>query len=155
MWKVFLGKIRKYKEQTVFQGINDCSYEKLQVGETLLKMGVEGLQLEQEASDGSESISYPTSETLKSRNCGILSTPAVRHLAKEYGVDITDVHGTGKDGRVLKEDVLRYASEKGILEEHATSENANLQPQFFEAHDNQYESAKPDYQLKDETVPLR
>lgn len=37
-----------------------------------------------------------------------LATPAVRHLSKEHKVDILDVDGTGKDGRVLKEDIYRF-----------------------------------------------
>ncbi|KAI5819764.1 2-oxoacid dehydrogenases acyltransferase-domain-containing protein [Pyronema omphalodes] len=39
-----------------------------------------------------------------------LATPAVRHICKELGITIEDVIGTGKDGRVLKEDVTRFAS---------------------------------------------
>lgn len=39
-----------------------------------------------------------------------LATPAVRHLIKELNLTITDVQGTGKDGRVLKEDVQRHAA---------------------------------------------
>ena len=34
-----------------------------------------------------------------------LATPAVRGMLKEHGMAIEDVQGTGKDGRVLKEDV--------------------------------------------------
>jgi 2-oxoisovalerate dehydrogenase E2 component (dihydrolipoyl transacylase) len=37
-----------------------------------------------------------------------LATPAVRHLLKEAKVDIFDVDGTGKDGRVLKEDIQKF-----------------------------------------------
>lgn len=37
-----------------------------------------------------------------------LATPAVRHLSKDRKVDILDVDGTGKDGRVLKEDIYRF-----------------------------------------------
>lgn len=38
-----------------------------------------------------------------------LATPAVRHLTKELDVNIQDVKGTGRDGRVLKEDVHQFA----------------------------------------------
>lgn len=37
-----------------------------------------------------------------------LSTPAVRHLAKKEGIDINTVHGTGKNGRVTKGDILSF-----------------------------------------------
>ncbi|KAF3197596.1 hypothetical protein TWF106_008576 [Orbilia oligospora] len=39
-----------------------------------------------------------------------LATPAVRRIIKERGLDITMINGTGKDGRVLKEDVERYST---------------------------------------------
>lgn len=41
-----------------------------------------------------------------------LATPAVRHLAKDLNVDITEITGTGKDGRVLKEDVYKFVQVK-------------------------------------------
>ncbi|KAI1759741.1 2-oxoacid dehydrogenases acyltransferase-domain-containing protein [Hypoxylon sp. FL1150] len=37
-----------------------------------------------------------------------LATPAVRHLSKELNVDIMDVNGTGREGRVLKEDIYKF-----------------------------------------------
>lgn len=43
----------------------------------------------------------------KGKHAG-LATPAVRHLLKETKVDIMDVDGTGRDGRVLKEDIHRF-----------------------------------------------
>ncbi|KAF7592753.1 hypothetical protein BBP40_012511 [Aspergillus hancockii] len=39
-----------------------------------------------------------------------LATPAVRGMLKTLNVNILDVKGTGKDGRVLKEDVLRFVA---------------------------------------------
>lgn len=41
-----------------------------------------------------------------------LATPAVRHLSKEHKVDIATIEGTGKDGRVLKEDVLKFVQRR-------------------------------------------
>lgn len=38
-----------------------------------------------------------------------LYSPAVRRLAREYGIDLRDVPGTGEGGRVTREDVMRYA----------------------------------------------
>ncbi|MCL0044219.1 2-oxo acid dehydrogenase subunit E2 [Dehalococcoidia bacterium] len=35
-------------------------------------------------------------------------SPVVRRLANERGVDLRSVSGTGRDGRITKEDVLRY-----------------------------------------------
>ncbi|KAL4943356.1 hypothetical protein BDV06DRAFT_211106 [Aspergillus oleicola] len=39
-----------------------------------------------------------------------LATPAVRGLLKTLNVNIEDVDGTGKDGRVLKEDIHRFVA---------------------------------------------
>lgn len=41
-----------------------------------------------------------------------LATPAVRHLTRELDVNIQDVNGTGRDGRVLKEDIYQFAKER-------------------------------------------
>lgn len=41
-----------------------------------------------------------------------LATPAVRGLLKALDVKIGDVVGTGKDGRVMKEDVHKFAEER-------------------------------------------
>ncbi|WP_404419137.1 2-oxo acid dehydrogenase subunit E2 [Marinospirillum sp.] len=37
-----------------------------------------------------------------------LATPAVRRMARELDLDLTQVQGSGKEGRVLKEDLLPY-----------------------------------------------
>ncbi|ENH60860.1 Lipoamide acyltransferase component of branched-chain alpha-keto acid dehydrogenase complex, mitochondrial [Fusarium oxysporum f. sp. cubense race 1] len=44
--------------------------------------------------------------------CASIATPAVRHLSKELNVNIADVDGTGRDGRVLKEDIYRFIKER-------------------------------------------
>jgi len=46
------------------------------------------------------------------RNVKVLATPAVRRIAMEYGVTLGDVVGSGKEGRVLKEDILDHVANK-------------------------------------------
>lgn len=40
----------------------------------------------------------------------VLATPVVRHLAKELGVDLTTVAGSGPEGRILETDVRQAAA---------------------------------------------
>ena len=42
-----------------------------------------------------------------------LATPAVRRVAAQHSINIADVPGSGKDGRVLKEDIIRYVESGG------------------------------------------
>ena len=55
-----------------------------------------------------------------------LSTPAVRTLAKKLGLSIHEIQGSGKKGRILKEDVLNIDNipKKGI-----SHKDANKQPE--------------------------
>lgn len=41
-----------------------------------------------------------------------LAIPSVRHLSKKHNIDINQVEGTGKDGRVTKGDVLQFMKEE-------------------------------------------
>ena len=47
-------------------------------------------------------------------NNNALATPAVRRIARENNLDLTLVPSSGKDGRVLKEDVLNYLNEDAL-----------------------------------------
>jgi pyruvate dehydrogenase E2 component (dihydrolipoamide acetyltransferase) len=44
---------------------------------------------------------------------GVLATPATRRLAKDLAVDVSQVIGTGLEGRVTEEDVRKFAEKKG------------------------------------------
>ena len=43
----------------------------------------------------------------------VRSSPLVRKIAKEHGVDLRRVPGSGSDGRINKEDILRYVKDGG------------------------------------------
>jgi pyruvate dehydrogenase E2 component (dihydrolipoamide acetyltransferase) len=49
-------------------------------------------------------------ELPEAEETGILATPAVRRLAKERGVDLSKVKGTGPGGRILENDLLSTSS---------------------------------------------
>lgn len=66
----------------------------------------------------SQAASKPPSKGDK----GTLATPAIRHMTKEHKLDIADIQGTGKDGRVLKEDVLRHVEEQKQPQAQAQSQ---------------------------------
>ncbi|XP_046646980.1 lipoamide acyltransferase component of branched-chain alpha-keto acid dehydrogenase complex, mitochondrial-like isoform X2 [Daphnia pulicaria] len=38
----------------------------------------------------------------------VLTTPAVRKMASDHKINLRDVQGSGRDGRILKEDMLRH-----------------------------------------------
>jgi len=62
-------------------------------------------------SNGSPSTPIPSSSASSQKPKGKsahLATPAVRHLLRQHEIDIGAVNGTGKDGRVLKEDIYKF-----------------------------------------------
>ncbi|GJP46978.1 hypothetical protein CLOM_g6213 [Closterium sp. NIES-68] len=65
-----------------------------------------------------------TTPSTNEHHAALLAVPAVRHLAKTHGINLADVEGTGRDGRVTKEDVLAYVqSRQGVEEEMRMEEH--------------------------------
>ena len=81
-----------------------------------------------QAQDRAEQLSSPTRSSLvASINTGsVLSTPAVRKMAREHDLDLAAIVGTGKQGRVLKEDVLNYLSmDKAVISPQYASNDSD------------------------------
>jgi len=47
------------------------------------------------------------------------SSPLVRRIASEHGIDISQIEGTGLSGRVTKNDILSYIENRAAIEEAA------------------------------------
>lgn len=58
-----------------------------------------------------QSAAAPAAHAPADSPSGIYAGPAVRKLAREFGVPLADVPGSGPSGRILKEDLHRYVSE--------------------------------------------
>lgn len=64
-------------------------------------------------SQGLQQTSEGAREELERLSEHVLATPAVRRVAREENIDLRQVRGSGRDGRVLKEDVLKFVEERG------------------------------------------
>ena len=83
-------------------GVTDTSFLEtpgLNVAETPAKAVTELMRSD------SPSDKYPVQET---KTGGVHAGPAVRKQAREYGVNITEVTGTGRKARILKEDIQHF-----------------------------------------------
>jgi 2-oxoisovalerate dehydrogenase E2 component (dihydrolipoyl transacylase) len=68
-------------------------------------------------SEGNGRGTVEDAETLRQTR----SSPVVRRLAEEHGVEIAEVPGTGTEGRVTKKDIESYIEERGAEEEREES----------------------------------
>ena len=84
-----------------------------------------------QAQDRPEQLSSPTRSSLVAsiNSDSVLSTPAVRKMAREHELDLAEIVGTGKQGRVLKEDILNYLSmNKAIISpQYASSDSDRIE----------------------------
>jgi 2-oxoglutarate dehydrogenase E2 component (dihydrolipoamide succinyltransferase) len=53
-----------------------------------------------------------TQSSSPQRSSPLRSSPLVRRIAKEHGVDLARIRGTGSEGRITKEDILLHLSQK-------------------------------------------
>ena len=73
-----------------------------------------------------ELVKQPPEIVRDTQNDKVLTTPAVRKLAREHDLDLSMISGTGKNGRILKEDVHLYLkSAEQVFSPKITTTNQN------------------------------
>ena len=67
-------------------------------------------------------------ETSKVRSNKVLATPVARKMAKDLGVDISTIEGSGPNGRVMKEDIQKVSEMKLTSKTEATLSKPMIEP---------------------------
>ena len=83
------------------EGTESTGDEKTAAAETLVEVAAASESPEAMVASASADISFSSK---------VLTTPAVRKMARENELDLSSINGSGKQGRVLKEDVLGFLS---------------------------------------------
>ncbi len=103
--------------------------EKIRVGQPIVSILEEG---EQPPEQRPQYITQIPNQTTTQQPTQILATPAVRRLARELGVDITKIKGTGPSGRITEEDVRQYAQSIKTPKPQLTEQITTAQEQQIE-----------------------
>lgn len=82
----------------------------------------------------------------------VLATPAVRRMSMEYRLDLSSINGTGKDGRILKSDILTELHQTGVLNDNSIDAKPSAVAAQEEAH---VPVSSGGIILKDEIVSIR
>jgi pyruvate dehydrogenase E2 component (dihydrolipoamide acetyltransferase) len=100
------------------------------VGATLVVIGVEGQEPVSESPEKAP-VGEPARKTKTkkkeaaaakpSKAPAVLATPAVRKAAREKGIDLADVAGTGPKGRITADDLEQHAAAAGSSAQEAAS----------------------------------
>ena len=110
----------------VLASIDIAEGETVDVGTVLAVIAVDGEVVEDKTA-ASESVavkaeaSPPTSGGLPPRKGSDKLSPAVRRLVKQHSFDIADISGTGRDGRVTRQNVLDHIEQGGSATAKSTT----------------------------------
>ena len=81
------------------------------------------------------------SSSKASTNRKVLATPVARKMAKDLGVDISTVVGSGPNGRVMKEDIQKTKDQARTVKPESkaveTPKKASSQPASYEPQENE------------------
>ncbi len=110
--------------------------EVAKVGQTIVVIEEEGVASKQEPQSQQvrveeaprEESSQVATQQVQQAQQSVIATPATRRLARELGVDITKVRGTGPGGRITDEDVKLAAASLAVGKEKPAEQQEERVP---------------------------
>lgn len=108
----------------VIQSIEIQVGDTVTTGQPIMSMQVQGAETPTDSEDRSAAVTseikaVPDQAVLKSESsilpvtdCSVYAGPGVRRMAKQLGVDLARVRGSGRKGRLLKTDLEAYVRQK-------------------------------------------
>ncbi|XP_051021540.1 lipoamide acyltransferase component of branched-chain alpha-keto acid dehydrogenase complex, mitochondrial [Acomys russatus] len=141
------GVIRK-----LYYNLDDIAY----VGKPLIDIETEALKDSEEDVVETPAVSHDEHTHQEIKGQKTLATPAVRRLAMENNIKLSEVVGSGKDGRILKEDILNFLEKQtgAILPPSPKAEITPPQPQPKARTSPMPISKPPVFTGKDRTEPV-
>ena len=124
----------------------------------------DGKEVEKEAVDASKNQqpSTPTKENTETTevkpkgDTRVIAMPSVRKFARENEVNIADVNGTGKNGRILKEDIEAFLSGDQSVEEATSTAPAAEQEKVQETKSSAPVSLEGEFpETREKLSPMR
>ncbi len=86
----------------------------------------------------------------------VIAMPSIRKYAREKGVDIREVKGSGDNGRVLKEDIDAFANGEAPTAEATTEKTESVAPAAAAKTEiKPYESATPELETREKIRGIR
>jgi pyruvate dehydrogenase E2 component (dihydrolipoamide acetyltransferase) len=106
------------------------------VGQTIAWIVLPGEQPPEEAAlvaPGNRALTGPTPAAAPApqtpeRPAGLRISPKARRLAREHGVDVSELHGSGPEGEILAEDVLAVVESKAAPAANTATAGSDLEP---------------------------
>jgi len=141
------------------------------VGDVLITFDIEGDAPagEEEAAPEQPKAEEKTEETIQAdvkedgprevqlhKSERVIAMPSIRKYAREKGVDIREVKGSGDNGRVLKEDIDAFANGEAPAAEATTEKTESVAPAAAAKTEiKPYESATPELETREKIRGIR
>jgi len=118
------------KEIVADVGATVLSQEVLAIVDDAVKVSSSGSEKSKQGKVKKSSVNKTPETSVSMSDKLVAVAPAARNMISQHELDVNSISGTGKGGRILKEDVQRYLSEQAadVSSKHEMSDNDDPDP---------------------------